>query len=996
MDGVRTGPAAELEPGGRIGPWRVVRRLGRGGVATVYEVLDPGSGRRRALKLFHPHVASGASVRREYRALVRLGHRGIMRVFDLGETEAGVPFLVTELIVGRSSQASARAAGPPGSPARVALTSRVMGDLLDALAYLHRRGIVHRDIKSSNVLVPEAGGVRLLDLGTAGFGQHGAEDGGRWVPGLQQFAGTVVYSSPEQLRGETLDGRSDLFAVGVLWYRMLTGELPFVAAHREQAVLLRESSPPASPRSLCAGIPGEISNAVMDLLALDPDRRPGNAEELLGRQVVAPGEAPAPRISTCWPAPPPLVGRGEQLSALEGPVHRAAAGELALLRGPSGSGRAALLDWVASRARHDGLRVLRVGSPGRSARGLLARLLLAVPRHLRRRPRAGRPRATGSGGGGPGLPPQVQAALELLRRVAAGGRQRVLLVIDRLDACDADDLSALSSLRAELARQGWPVVLLASCAAGASPEQGSLEASRLVDLELLPPLQVLRFASSMLAGRALPFRLCGQLVERAGGSLGRAGELVLAAAEGARIRAALDEDGALCWLEEPVDDDQHPGLEPEVAALVARAPAAVVEGLLPDDRGLQELARPGQVSDLHRRAGLLVLRAQAFSRVGDRDVQAEADFLAAREALAAGGGPADTGRRLAAARARHLAARGRPGEAQRELADLEASLCPVWLRLAIARGEPRCSAAVPEAPPGGGLEWSVARAECLLQLGDLRGVDELLEPALEWRPSGWEAEEQARVRYVLAGSLRLQARFSEALSLLVQGLEQLDPLRLPLPRAILHLGCAHVELELFRLGMAREHLADAWALLASCDQPALEAERARLRGRLALACGDVQHAEARFRRSARLALGAGLRVRAALAGCQRAKALARLGRRREALGRVAAAEALLDKAGALPCRAVACRARWEAGGYREDPDSCYVPVRPWLEQQPALLPRLHWKLARLRYLALHGELARVKRQREEIAAILDRILSGLEPEDRSVLLLHPWARLRRG
>ncbi len=185
--------------------------------------------------------------------------------------------------------------------------------------------------------------------------------------------------------------------------------------------------------------------------------------------------------------------------------------------------------------------------------------------------------------------------------------------------------------------------------------------------------------------------------------------------------------------------------------------------------------------------------------------------------------------------------------------------------------------------------------------------------------------------------------------------------------------------------MAREQLADAFVLLRHCDRPEIAAERECARGRLSLACGEPARAEAAFRTGLELTRGTGFHVLAARMECWLARALARTGRRREATALLGPAMERLGAAGAMPALAVGCGARWEAGGFVEDPDLCYQPVAAWLEAEQALLPWLDWCVARLRHAAMHRDLGRVARVKEETAALQRRVLAGLGEDERRLL-----------
>jgi tetratricopeptide (TPR) repeat protein len=184
-------------------------------------------------------------------------------------------------------------------------------------------------------------------------------------------------------------------------------------------------------------------------------------------------------------------------------------------------------------------------------------------------------------------------------------------------------------------------------------------------------------------------------------------------------------------------------------------------------------------------------------------------------------------------------------------------------------------------------------------------------------------------------------------------------------------------------------------MLRHCDRPELMAGRERVRGRVALACGEPSRAEAAFRTGLNMLRGTGFQVAAAELQCWLSRALSRLGRRREAASLLAPARTILAEAGALPALTVACAAAWEAGGYREDPQISYAPVLAWLEREDPMLARCDLALARMRHAALHADLGRVHTLRSEAAALLGRLLQAQEPEDQAILTMHPRLRLLR-
>ena len=205
----------------RIGRYEVLSQLGRGGMGSVYRAFDPVLEREVALKVMLPGMVGDAEMKqrfeREARAVARLSHPAVLTVFDLGYHTDGSPYIVMELLRGRDLLARMR----DPSPFPLAEKLAIVGQILDGLGHAHKAGIVHRDVKPANVFLTEDGAARIMDFGLAFFTSSGATS--------RTIMGTVAYMSTEQVRGERLDGRSDLFSVGTLLCELLTGKRPFDA-----------------------------------------------------------------------------------------------------------------------------------------------------------------------------------------------------------------------------------------------------------------------------------------------------------------------------------------------------------------------------------------------------------------------------------------------------------------------------------------------------------------------------------------------------------------------------------------------------------------------------------------------------------------------------------------------------------------------------------------------------------------------------------------------
>src|SRR5688572_4470910 len=221
------GDTRVLQPGDTLGPYTIVREVGRGGMGRVYLATDARLGRNVALKALPPELTFDTShrdrLRREARAAAALTHPGICTVYALEELDGDL-FIATEFVDGTTLRDQLDSGRRP-SPAEL---TRVAGELAAALAHAHAHGIVHRDLKPDNVMMTSDGRVKILDFGLARLSTPDAAVGPITQPGT--VFGTPAYMAPEQLQGATVDARADVFAFGVLFYEYATGVHPFAAA----------------------------------------------------------------------------------------------------------------------------------------------------------------------------------------------------------------------------------------------------------------------------------------------------------------------------------------------------------------------------------------------------------------------------------------------------------------------------------------------------------------------------------------------------------------------------------------------------------------------------------------------------------------------------------------------------------------------------------------------------------------------------------------------
>lgn len=266
---------------GRLGPYRVLKLLGAGGMGLVFQAQDVQRGRLVALKVLRPRTSPGkaAEVRllREGRTAARVRHKHVVAIYRAGRHE-GVPFVAMELLEGTSLAALLH--GPRALPQERAVQLGIQ--IAEGLAAVHDRGLVHRDIKPDNLWVePVRGGrVKILDFGLArpsggAAGEQPAPDG--------TIEGTPAFMSAEQARGEPADHRSDLFSLGCVLYRMVVGALPFEGPDVVATLTAVSLQDAKAPGQLDARIARPLSDLIVRLLEKDPAARPQSAREVVKR-----------------------------------------------------------------------------------------------------------------------------------------------------------------------------------------------------------------------------------------------------------------------------------------------------------------------------------------------------------------------------------------------------------------------------------------------------------------------------------------------------------------------------------------------------------------------------------------------------------------------------------------------------------------------------------------------------------------------------------------
>lgn len=289
--------------GDTVSHYRIIEMLGQGGMGEVYLAEDTRLGRKVALKFLAPELArdreSLARFRNEARAVAELSHPNIATIHDLGEVD-GKLFLVFEYVRGETL-AARLARGPLPIEETIRIGEAIASGLIEA----HARGFLHRDVKSSNVMLTEKSEVKILDFGLA----HHIDATQLTRPGTA--LGTVGYMSPEQSTGSSADVRSEIWSTGVVLYECLTGRLPFMGESAPATLHLVQTQSPAPPSGLRTGVPLDLEGVVMRCLEKNPELRYQHVDDLLAdlrrveQRLVTPPEATQAGTTNTRTATPP-------------------------------------------------------------------------------------------------------------------------------------------------------------------------------------------------------------------------------------------------------------------------------------------------------------------------------------------------------------------------------------------------------------------------------------------------------------------------------------------------------------------------------------------------------------------------------------------------------------------------------------------------------------------------------------------------------------------
>jgi serine/threonine protein kinase/tetratricopeptide (TPR) repeat protein len=381
-----------------IGPYEILSKIGDGGIGVVFKARHRVSGQLVALKTVRQHRSAHlASIRRELYTVRHIDHPGVIKILD-GGTDKGRPWYAMELLLGetlrqrfrqetswaspkrrsefwsyhevptiRPEQPSEEQAPPPREPAsvqgpmlRLPEFLSTVHDISNTLAYVHGEGIVHRDLKPSNIFLRPGQGAVLMDFGLVYRYARGTRDA---LDLAGRHEGTIGYMAPEQIVGDRIDARADLFALGCILYEGVTGGLPFSATSADNLLREQSLSSPVPPRRWRPDIPVALEELIMGLLARRPEDRIGHATDVV-RALEAMGLGKANTTSKSVPREylyrAQFSGRQDAITELNDLIGRlnTGSGGLVLLSGESGIGKTSVLVELARSAPRRGCAVI--------------------------------------------------------------------------------------------------------------------------------------------------------------------------------------------------------------------------------------------------------------------------------------------------------------------------------------------------------------------------------------------------------------------------------------------------------------------------------------------------------------------------------------------------------------------------------------------------------------------------------------------------------------
>ena len=292
------------------GQFRILQKIGSGGMGAVYKALQPAMNRMVAVKILHPKLANRKDLvsrfRREARAMSHLSHPNTVKVYLYGELDDGSLYIVMEYLEGRNLNQVVRKEGPLPVERAIPVLMQVCGALQEA----HLQGIIHRDLKPENIFLSTNGGLKdfpkVLDFGLAKVTERELRPGSIMLTQEGMVFGTPEFMSPEQAQGHTLDARSDIYSLAVILYEVLTGKLPFDARTPMEYIQLHVTKPPIALDERVAGktFPPGLGQVIAKALEKKPENRYASAAEFA--EALKPFAGAAGKgFTAMMPSPPP-------------------------------------------------------------------------------------------------------------------------------------------------------------------------------------------------------------------------------------------------------------------------------------------------------------------------------------------------------------------------------------------------------------------------------------------------------------------------------------------------------------------------------------------------------------------------------------------------------------------------------------------------------------------------------------------------------------------
>lgn len=290
-----------------IGDYKILKKIGAGGMGIVYQGIHVRLEQEVAVKDLSPELASNPEMRtrfiREAKIQARLNHPNVVNVHNLLEHE-GRLLLVMELVKGRTLDQIIQERGALPSSEAIDIIRQV----LDALSFMHSKGVIHRDLKPGNIIITPEGRVKVTDFGIA----KATTEQGHTRAGVR--LGTLWYMSPEQIKGKSVDARSDLYAAGITLFQMVTGKLPFFGNSDFEIMRAHTETPPPNPKQIKKDISKPLANVILKLLEKDPEKRFQSAADVLKALEALDG---TPESQPEKPVPPEKVeDKGKAISLL--------------------------------------------------------------------------------------------------------------------------------------------------------------------------------------------------------------------------------------------------------------------------------------------------------------------------------------------------------------------------------------------------------------------------------------------------------------------------------------------------------------------------------------------------------------------------------------------------------------------------------------------------------------------------------------------------------